>query len=77
MPNNAGPCYHADCDVFSLVDRQGMVNNVRFSAMLLYGIADAKEIPAKHLTDEETKLFLEKNKLKEPLQIAGEWRWKN
>ncbi len=77
LPNNAGPCYHADCDVFSLVDRQGMVNNVRFSAMLSYGIADAKEIPAKHLTDEETKLFLEKNKLKEPLQIAGEWRWKN
>jgi len=77
LPNNAGPCYHADCDVFSLVDKKGMVNNVRFSSMLLYGIADANEITAKHLNDEETRIFLEKNKLKEPLQIAGEWRWKN
>ncbi|MEI6087225.1 MAG: M28 family peptidase [Bacteroidota bacterium] len=77
LPNNAGPCYHADCDVFSLADKQGMVNNVRFSAMLLYGIADAKEITAKHFTDTETKIFLEKNNLKEPLQIAGEWRWKD
>jgi len=77
LPNNAGPCYHADCDNFRLVDEQGMKNTVRFSAMLLYGIADAKEIKAKHFTDEETRDFLLKNNLKEPLQIAGEWRWKD
>ncbi|MEN9686748.1 MAG: hypothetical protein RLZZ28_2534 [Bacteroidota bacterium] len=77
LPNNAGPCYHADCDVFTLVDEKGMKNTVRFSAMLLYGIADSKEIRAKHLSDEETKAFLFKNNLKEPLQIAGEWRWKD
>jgi hypothetical protein len=77
LPNNAGPCYHADCDNFRLVDEQGMKNTVRFSAMLLYGIADAKEIKAKHFTDTETRDFLLKNNLKEPLQIAGEWRWKD
>jgi hypothetical protein len=77
LPNNAGQCYHADCDVFKLVDENGLKNNVRFNAMLLYGIADAKEIKAKHFTDEETKAFLLKNNLKEPLQIAGEWRWKD
>ncbi|MES2005630.1 MAG: M28 family peptidase [Bacteroidota bacterium] len=76
LPNNAGPCYHADCDGFNLVDEKGMQNTVRFSAMLLYGIADTKEIKAKHFTDAETKAFLLKNNLKEPLQIAGEWRWK-
>jgi hypothetical protein len=76
LPNNAGPCYHADCDVFTLVDEKGMKNTVRFSSMLLYGIADSKEIKAKHFTDEETKEFLIKNNLKEALQIAGEWRWK-
>ncbi len=75
LPNNAGPCYHADCDVFSLVDEMGLKNTVRFSSMLVYGIADASEIKAKHFTDEETRLFLIKNNLKEPLQIAGEWRW--
>jgi Peptidase family M28/PA domain len=77
LPNNAGPCYHADCDNFKLVDEKGIKNTVRFSAMLLYGIADALEIKAKHFTDEETKAFLLKNNLKEPLQIAGEWRWKD
>lgn len=77
LPNNAGPCYHADCDNFNLVDEKGMKNTVRFSAMLLYGIADAREIKAKHFTDTETREFLLKNNLKEPLQIAGEWRWKD
>jgi hypothetical protein len=77
LPNNAGPCYHADCDVFALVDEKGMKNTVRFSTMLLYGIADSKEIRAKHFTDDETREFMLKNNLKEALQIAGEWRWKD
>lgn len=77
LPKGAGPCYHADCDVFSLVEDKGMRNTVRFNAMLLYGIADASKIEAKHFTDEETRLFLIKNNLKEPLTIAGEWRWKD
>jgi hypothetical protein len=77
LPNNAGPCYHADCDDFKLVDEKGMKNTVRYASMLLYGVADSKEIKAKHFTDEETKNFLLKNKLKEPLQITGEWRWKD
>jgi hypothetical protein len=77
LPKNAGPCYHADCDVFSLVEENGMKNTVRFGSMLLYGIADATEIKSKHFTDEETKNFLIKNNLKEPLIIAGEWRWKD
>lgn len=77
LPNNSGPCYHADCDGFNLVDEMGMKNTVRFNAMLLYGIADAKEIKARHLTDAETRDFLIKNNLKEPLQIAGDWRWKD
>jgi Zn-dependent M28 family amino/carboxypeptidase len=77
LPKGAGPCYHADCDVFSLVEDKGMRNTVRFNTMLLFGIADATKIEAKHFTDEETKLFLIKNNLKEPLTIAGEWRWKD
>jgi hypothetical protein len=57
------------------VEEQGMKNTVRFGSMLLYGVADAAEIKSKHFTDAETKAFLIKNNLKEPLQIAGEWRW--
>ena len=77
LPKGAGPCYHADCDVFSLVEDKGMRNTVRFNTMLVYGVADSKELKAKHFSDEETRLFLIKNNLQEPLTIAGEWRWKN
>lgn len=76
LPNGAGPCYHADCDVFKLVDEKGMKNTVRYGSMLLYGVADATEIKSKHLTDLETKQFLLDKNLKEALQIAGDWRWK-
>lgn len=77
LPNNAGPCYHADCDDFKLVDEQGMKNTVRYNSMLIYALATVNKIPARNLTDEETRLFLIKNKLEEPLRIAGEWRWKD
>ena len=54
-----------------------MKNIVRYGAMLLYGVADATEIKSKHLTDQETKQFLIDRNLKEALQIAGDWRWKD
>jgi len=77
LPNNAGPCYHADCDGFKLVDEKGMKNTVRFNAILVFAVADAPTIEAKRLNEEETRLFLIKNNLKLPLQIAGDWRWKD
>lgn len=77
LPNGAGPCYHADCDGFKLVDDKGLRNTVRFGAILLYGIADSKELKAQHRNDLQTRDFLLKNDLKEPLQLAGEWRWGN
>lgn len=77
LPNNSGPCYHADCDDFKLVDEQGMKNTVRYNTMLVYALANTSKIPARKLTDEETRLFLIKNKLEEPLRISGDWRWKD
>jgi len=77
LPNNAGPCYHADCDGFKLVDEKGMKNTVRFNAILVFAVADAPTIEAKRLNEEETRLFLIKNNLKLPLQMAGDWRWKD
>jgi hypothetical protein len=53
-----------------------MKNTVRYNAMLIYGLANTESIPARKLSDEETRVFLIKNKLEEPLRIAGEWRWK-
>lgn len=75
LPNNSGPFYHSDKDIFNLVDEQELKNTVRFSAMFLYALAETPIIPVKRQTDAELKAFLEKENLKEPLTIAGEWRW--
>lgn len=75
LPNNSGPYYHSDGDGFHLVDEQGMKNTVRYSAMLTYALANTAVIPVKRFDDKSLKEFLEKNKLKEPLKIAGEWKW--
>ena len=71
----AGNCYHADCDVFSMIDEQGMKNTVRFGAMLLYGLANAEEIPVGRLSDEEIKQLMIANNLEEELRLGGDWRW--
>ena len=68
-------CYHADCDVFRWVKENEMKNTVRYGAMLLYGLADASVLNATHMSDETLKEKLLQSNLKEPLQIAGEWRW--
>jgi Zn-dependent M28 family amino/carboxypeptidase len=68
-------CYHADCDHFSLVDKTHLDNTVRFTAMLLYALADAEQLPARRLTDEQTRDFLVRNNLKEELVLGKKWRW--
>ncbi|MEJ7557551.1 MAG: M28 family peptidase [Pedobacter sp.] len=75
LPNNSGPFYHSDGDVFKLVDEQGLKNTVRYSTMLTYALANTTTIPVVKQTEEALKLFLQSNKLEEPLRIAGEWRW--
>ncbi len=76
LPNNSGPFYHSDGDSFHLVDEQGLKNTVRYSAMLAYALANTPRIPVKKQSEQELKQFLESQNLKEPLSIAGEWRWK-
>ena len=67
--------YHSNKDDFSLVNPEHMSRCATFTGMMVYAIADAKEIPAKRLSDEETKIFFIKAKLKEELILGGEWRW--
>ncbi|PWS29907.1 M20/M25/M40 family metallo-hydrolase [Pedobacter paludis] len=76
LPNNSGPYYHSDGDSFKLVDEQELKNTVRFSAMLTYALANTPKIPVGVQGEEELRAFLESQNLKEPLTIAGEWRWK-
>lgn len=76
LPNNSGPFYHSDGDSFKLVDEQELKNTVRYSAMLAYALANTPKIPVGVQGEEELRAFLESQNLKEPLTIAGEWRWK-
>lgn len=75
LPNNSGPYYHSDGDVFKLVDEQGLKNTVRYSTMLAFGLATTPNLPVARQSDAELKTFLQENGLETPLKIAGEWRW--
>ncbi|RYY57401.1 MAG: M28 family peptidase [Chitinophagaceae bacterium] len=76
--NGPAGCYHADCDVFSLVNYpQGLKNTVRFTSMMLYALGTVDHLPVKKKTDSETRDFLLQNNLKEPLELEGQWRWKD
>lgn len=75
LPNNSGPYYHSNGDVFKLVDKQGLKNVVRYNAMLCYALANASKIPVQRQSDVQIKEFLQANQLETPLKIAGEWRW--
>lgn len=70
-------CYHSDCDDFDLVNETHMMNTARFGTMILYGLANAEALPAKKMDSETTKKFMIENNLKEPLKIAGDWKWED
>lgn len=71
----ARSCYHADCDVFALINDQEMRHTVRFGSMLAYGLANAENIPASRHSDAEVKQLMLDNNLEEALRIGGDWRW--
>jgi carboxypeptidase Q len=76
LPREVLDCYHANCDRMNLVNKEQMKNTVRYSAMLLYALADADNIPTRRLDDTKTRDYLVAQGLRTPLQIANEWRWK-
>ncbi len=73
-PNVIG-CYHANCDNFNLINREEMVNGVRFSAMLLYALANANDLPAKKLDANKTRDLLITQGLKKELILGKDWKW--
>lgn len=75
LPIKTLNCYHANCDRFDLVDKNQMLNTVRFSTMMLYALANTDAIPSKKYTSDETKEYLIKQKLKNELVIGKDWRW--
>ncbi|MDR6564865.1 MULTISPECIES: M20/M25/M40 family metallo-hydrolase [unclassified Arcicella] len=68
-------CYHANCDRFDLINKNEMVNTVRYTTMMLYGIANVDKVPAKKLDFYSTRDFFIKQNLKKELELGREWRW--
>lgn len=75
LPNNAGAYYHSDNDTFALVDKKGLEQTVKLGAVLAYSLAQTAQIPAGLLQGQQLRDYLERNGLKEPLQVSREWRW--
>ncbi|MFI5149860.1 MAG: M20/M25/M40 family metallo-hydrolase [Bacteroidia bacterium] len=67
--------YHSNKDDFSLVNPEHMSRCATFTAMMLYALADASSLPAKKLSEEETKAFFIKSNLKDELLLEKQWRW--
>jgi Iap family predicted aminopeptidase len=75
FPIKAYNCYHANCDNFDLINREEINNNVRYTAMMIYALANAKELPVHKFNENELKDFLIKQELKPSLILGKEWRW--
>lgn len=67
-------CYHSSCDDIHLVEPQAMVNNVRFTGMLVHGLAAAERLPA-HFSITELRDRLVAEGLEQALRIGGDWPW--
>ncbi|MBX2978597.1 MAG: M20/M25/M40 family metallo-hydrolase [Flavobacteriales bacterium] len=67
-------CYHSSCDDIHLVDPQAMVNNVRFTGMLVYGLAAQEALPGQ-FSETQLKRRLTEAGLEGPLRIGGDWPW--
>jgi carboxypeptidase Q len=67
-------CYHANCDSFDLIDKMEMQKNVKYTAMMLYTLANASKLPQR-MNSEETKEYLIAQNLKEELILGKDWHW--
>lgn len=67
-------CYHSSCDDIHLVDPRRMVDNVRFTGMLLWSLANAQTLPG-HFTDDALRDRLRADGLEDKLKLQKEWRW--
>jgi Iap family predicted aminopeptidase len=77
FPIKAYNCYHANCDNFDLINEKDINNNVRYTAMMIYALANVDNLPVTKFSDTELKNFLIKQELKPALVLGKEWRWGN
>ena len=67
------PDYHAESDTFDQVDVKEAKRNEAIAAVLLWGLAEAPERPAKRQSRAEIEKLLVDTKLDEQMKLFGQW----
>ena len=67
------PDYHAESDVFEMVDAREAGRNAAVAAALVWGLADAPARPAPRQTRAEVEQLLKATKLDEQLRAFAQW----
>ena len=67
------PDYHAESDVFDMVDAREAKNNDGIAAALVWGLANSRNPPARRQTRVEVEKLLRDTKLDEQMKAFGQW----
>jgi hypothetical protein len=67
------PDYHAESDVFDMVNVREAKNNDGIAAALVWGLADSRNPPARRQTRSEVEKLLVDTKLDEQMKAFGQW----
>jgi carboxypeptidase Q len=75
MPDSVYACYHADCDNIQLVQQSWMENSALAHSLLVLDMASRKELGFFRMKPKKLVKWLKSHRLKEKLEISGEWKW--
>ena len=77
LPESMWRYYHSAGDTFDKASETFLNNAAVIAATTLLRIADEPESVGRLYSESEIRDMLIKHKLKEPLSITGQWRWKD
>ena len=67
---------HTTADVREVIDEEGIAASAAVSSALLWALANVQPFPFRHWSETETGEKLEALGVRDPLERAGEWRWR-
>jgi Zn-dependent M28 family amino/carboxypeptidase len=75
MPDSVYACYHADCDNINLVGEMYMKNSALAHSIMVLDLASREELGFTRMRPGKLAKWLKSHRLKEKLEISGEWKW--
>ena len=75
LPDSVYHCYHADCDNIELVKESYMKNSAIAHSIMIMDLASRKELGFQRMKPKMLAKWLKSHRLKEKLEISGEWKW--